>query len=295
MDGALGTELLRLVSGARAEETTAADKTGPFMLETLNVTAPDLVRGVHRRYLEAGAESLLTNTFLAPHQADERRQAQEVRAGLELARQVAGRHVFVVGSIGTVMNDSSEALAAALRAIRLLDGADALLLETQSSCRLAEALLEEMPARGPTIPLLVSFTFVRQGILDRSKPPPTMPILEEDQAEALARWAEAHRPRVAALGVNCGRELGPEQILGILRRYRRHTDLPLLVRPNAGSPRRLDDRWVYPHTPEIMARNVPAFIEAGATLIGGCCGTSPAHIEAFARTLTELGMRNAER
>jgi 5-methyltetrahydrofolate--homocysteine methyltransferase len=86
---------------------------------------------------------------------------------------------------------------------------------------------------------------------------------------------------VAALGVNCGREIGLDEILAILRRYRQVTDLPLFARPNAGTPRRVGNRWVYPLTPEQYAARLPELLATGVAMVGGCCGTPPAHIAAL--------------
>jgi 5-methyltetrahydrofolate--homocysteine methyltransferase len=97
--------------------------------------------------------------------------------------------------------------------------------------------------------------------------------------ETYARHAESHG--VAALGVNCGRDIGMGDIIEIIRRYRHETDLPLFARPNAGTPTKQGDSWVYPHTPVAMAARLPELLEAGASMIGGCCGTTPEHIAAF--------------
>ena len=86
---------------------------------------------------------------------------------------------------------------------------------------------------------------------------------------------------VAALGVNCGRDIGMDEIIEIIRRYRAVTDLPLFARPNAGTPRKKGKRWIYPHTPEAMTARLPELLEAGVSMVGGCCGTTPEHIAAF--------------
>src|SRR5439155_108011 len=82
----------------------------------------------------------------------------------------------------------------------------------------------------------------------------------------------------AALGVNCGREIGMSEIIQIVRRYRQVTDLPLFARPNAGTPERSAKRWLHPQTPADMAARLPELLETGLAMIGGCCGTTPAHI-----------------
>jgi 5-methyltetrahydrofolate--homocysteine methyltransferase len=81
--------------------------------------------------------------------------------------------------------------------------------------------------------------------------------------------------------VNCGRDIGMNEIIEIVRRYRAYTDLPLFARPNAGAPTRSDGHWHYPQAPQEMASHVPVLLAAGAHMVGGCCGTTPAHIAAF--------------
>jgi 5-methyltetrahydrofolate--homocysteine methyltransferase len=86
---------------------------------------------------------------------------------------------------------------------------------------------------------------------------------------------------VAALGVNCGKDMGLEDILHVIEQYREETDLPVFVRPSAGTPTRNRGDWVYPLSAEMMASWLPRLLAAGATMIGGCCGTTPKHIAAF--------------
>ena len=85
--------------------------------------------------------------------------------------------------------------------------------------------------------------------------------------------------------------MGIDEILTVVRCYREETDLPIFVRPNAGTPTRVGDRWVYPHTPEQMAARLPELLEAGVSMVGGCCGTTPAHIAAFRPIIDEWNAR----
>ncbi len=89
-------------------------------------------------------------------------------------------------------------------------------------------------------------------------------------------------PRV---GVNCGWDIDMDDVIEIIRRYRHETDLPLFARPNAGTPIPEGEHRVYPHTPAVMAARLPELLEAGASMVGGCCGTTPEHIAAFQRVL----------
>ena len=86
---------------------------------------------------------------------------------------------------------------------------------------------------------------------------------------------------IAALGVNCGLDVEIYDIIHIVKEYRGATDLPILVRPNAGTPKRVENQWEYPITAARMAERLPELLEAGVSMVGGCCGTTPDHIAAF--------------
>ena len=126
-------------------------------------------------------------------------------------------------------------------------------------------------------PLLLSLSF-------RRTPLGRLVTFSGHAPETFARHAERHG--VAALGVNCGRDIDMDDIIEVVRRYRAVTDLPLFARPNAGTPTKQGDRWIYPHTAEAMAARLPELLEAGVNMIGGCCGTTPEHIAAF-RTMID--------
>jgi 5-methyltetrahydrofolate--homocysteine methyltransferase len=278
MDGAMGTELRRA--------GLADDGCG----ERWNLAHPDRVRAIHQAYADAGAECLLTNSFqanpvaLARHGLEARLEAIS-QSAVALARSVGGPDRFVIADVGPVLTESGEFadLAVLDRVIRSLHGADALLLETCSTTRALEAaqyVCQQMrPSAGG--PVLLSLAYRRDaagGLVTLSGHPP----------ETYAQHARRHG--VAALGVNCGRDIGMDEIVEIVRRYRRVTDLPLLARPNAGAPTRAGGRWIYPHTPETMAGRLPELLAAGITLVGGCCGTTPEHLAAF-RPVVDLTRR----
>jgi 5-methyltetrahydrofolate--homocysteine methyltransferase len=268
MDGAMGTELQRagLHKGARGE--------------LWNLQQPERVRAIHQDYMAAGAECLLTNTFLALAQmlTGRPRDAEQTSAildvGLQLARSACGPHGFVLADIGPVLEGFGCADLLAnkplVRVVRSMRRADALLLETYSSPGVIEAVrfLHEVAAEADT-PILLSMTFLRTSTGE----PRTFS----------GHWPEsfASIPHIAALGVNCGRDIGMDKVIEIIRRYRKVTDLPLFARPNAGTPTRVRNQWVYPHTPQDMAARLPELLEAGVAMVGGCCGTTPEHIAAF--------------
>ncbi len=148
--------------------------------------------------------------------------------------------------------------------------ADAILIETCSTPRVQLAI--ERIAGQTSVPILMSITYMREAnghIHSISDYPP--------------EWFAAHAKRwgAAALGVNCGRDLGIDEIVEILRRYRQETDLPLFARPNAGTPTIVGDTWTFPLSPAKLAGRLPEILEAGAVMVGGCCGTTPAHIAAM--------------
>ncbi len=255
MDGAMGTELQRAGIGEEC-------------YELWNLTHPEKVLAIHRAYVAAGAEVLLTNTFQANPKALERwgcadRLGHIFAASMDLARQAAGPERFVVLDVGPLDDARSmgEFLATAGAS------ADAILLETQS--KLSPCIALASVAR---LPVFVSFAFLRTQAGDLQ----TGTGLSPQDVALLANDLGA-----SALGVNCGREISVEDCAEVLRCYRMETDLPLFARPNAGTPRREGEHWVYPRSPEGMAAALPDLLAAGAVMIGGCCGTTPDHIAAF--------------
>jgi 5-methyltetrahydrofolate--homocysteine methyltransferase len=265
MDGAMGSELQRagLPLGACGE--------------LWNLTQSERVRAIHQAYVDAGAQCLLTNTFqanpsaLAKHGQSEQLEAIN-HAALQLARSVAGTERFVLADVGPLKEDWNAApMKLVLESLR---GVDGILLETYSDVHalwiVKYVCLPLVAAK--EVPVLLSITYRRtsDGLLTThgGQPP-----------EVYGRLAEQYG--VAALGVNCGREIGMDDVIHILGRYRQVTDLPLFARPNAGTPVPVGERWLYPHRPETMAAQVPALLETGVAMIGGCCGTTPEHIAAF--------------
>ncbi len=232
--------------------------------EAWNLTHAEQVQAIHQCYVNAGADCLLTHTFqanptaLARHGLQDR-LAEIGRAALDNARSAHPR--FVLGDIGPLILTELESVVEALR------DADALLLETWSDPSVLEA------ARKITsLSVLVSLTYRRD---DSGRVSSTSGHAPEWFAERAADH------NIAALGVNCGRDIGMNEIIDIVCRYRRHTPLPLFARPNAGTPMRERDVWQYPLTPQRMAEHLPALMDAGANMIGGCCGTTPEHVAAL--------------
>jgi methionine synthase I (cobalamin-dependent) len=272
MDGAMGTELLRIKAAL------------PHCLAECNLTCPGAITAVHQAYCAAGAQVLLTNTFQANPLAMAPAEAEKIcKAGVELARLAAGPGRFILGNVGPMLAGgpprevfNPQALGQIMAA---LAGVDGIILETWSSpeaLRVVQWIFHQADILDG-LPLLLSLSY--QRFTDGK-----LATQSGHEPETFARHAKRHG--VAALGVNCGKDIGIEETVAILRRYRKMTDLPLFARPNAGSPTCKDGEWVYPLGPAQMAEGVPAMVNAEARMIGGCCGTTPAHLAAIGQKLT---------
>jgi methionine synthase I (cobalamin-dependent)/5,10-methylenetetrahydrofolate reductase len=242
---------------------------------------------LHVAFIRAGSDLILTNTYganpakLAPHKLDDRFEAIN-QAGVKLAREareVAGRDVLIGGSIGPLgaapgrvspdeMEEAFSAQAAALEG----RGVDLFVLETFTS--LEELLIAARAARSvAALPLIAQVTV-------------------GDDAETVAGLAAAAVPRAlagldpVAVGVNCS--LGPQTVLAGLESMRAGTDLPLTAQANAGMPNVSTGRLVYPNaSPEYFGEYAAHALQLGAVLIGGCCGTTPEHVAAIRRAVSE--------
>ncbi|MFO0586036.1 MAG: bifunctional homocysteine S-methyltransferase/methylenetetrahydrofolate reductase [Polyangiaceae bacterium] len=262
--------------------------------EQLNVARPDVVKRIHADYLAAGAQVLLTNTFGAnKFRLDRHGLGSEVRsynlAGARNAREIAGHEAYVAGSIGPtglvpgVM--TKEELAAAEQtfaeqAEALVEGGvDLLVIETFRHTEEIEIAIRAARKAAPGIPLLASMTFDATETVADGSPP-------EKVAEILRSFG------VDMLGVNCGD--GPQLSLAMAERMR-GAGLPLCVQPNAGLPRNVDGRLLYMATPEYFDVFARRMIQLGASMIGGCCGTTPDHIRWMANSVRMLsGLASVE-
>lgn len=250
----------------------------------------DKVVAIHADYAAAGATVLTTNTFganaikLGKHGLAAR--AAELNAlGVKAARQAAdaaGGDVLValdMGPTGELMSPFGElTFDRAYAAFReqadagRAAGADLAIIETMSS--LAEGKIAALAARDAGLPFVLSFTFEASGR-----------TLMGDTPECCAVTAEALGAEL--LATNCSG--GPEQMLPIIQTYAASTSLPLLCQPNAGLPQVINGQTTFPYSPEAMLEPMRALIAAGADAIGGCCGTTPAHISAF--SALEFGLK----
>ncbi|MDR1833485.1 MAG: methionine synthase [Propionibacteriaceae bacterium] len=282
-DGAMGTQLLK-------HKFTSDDFEGhQSCFELLNVTRPDVIAGIHRSYLAAGADCVETNTFgvnfgsLGDHGLVER-AFELAQAAAAIARQVADEfdRRFVLGSLGPgtklptlqyasygELRDVYEQAAAGL----IAGGADGFQIETCQDLLQAKAAVvgarRALAAAGRELPVLVNVTFESNGAM----------LLGTDILAALTALSHLG---VDGIGLNCG--TGPAEMAGHLRTLAANTGLPLVCMPNAGLPELTAAGAIYPLGPEEFAAQVLAYAaEFGLSLIGGCCGTTPAHIAALAQ------------
>lgn len=250
-----------------------------------NLSHPELVEEVARAYVEAGSQIILTNTFgsnavtLERHGLADRVEAIN-RAGVEISRRAAAGKAKVFASIGPsgvmlMMGDKTPdqlRAAFALQAEALArGGADGLVIETMSDP--AEALLALEAAKATGLPVVVCMTFDSGKNRDRTM----MGTTPEQAAEQLtAAGADV-------IGANCG--AGPETYVQICRRLKSATDRPVWIKPNAGLPEVVNGQTVYRLSCDDFASYVPQLVDAGASFVGGCCGTTPEFIRAICRVL----------
>ncbi len=270
LDGATGTNLQSrgLAHGQLSES---------WVLEQ-----PDKIVQLHRDFIQAGANVILTCTFNGNHyrlqHVDMQNEADEInRRAIHLAQQAAeNTEVYIAGSLGPTghmltplgtLNPLDAEKSYAAQALSLSEaGADVLVVETQFD--LAEASAAVRGVRSVSgLPLVVSFSYDRGSRT-------MMGVKPSQAAEEMGKLG------VDIIGINCGRSL--EENLKALIELRAATALPIWFKPNAGLPRfEADGSTIYDVTPIEMGENTQLWLDAGANLVGGCCGTSPAHLAAI--------------
>ena len=293
-DGARWRALLRtpgpiLADGAMGTMLFEAGLTSGDSPERWNVERPDVIRGIHQAYRAAGSRILLTNTFggnrfrLALHGLDTR-VAELNEAAARLAVEVAhapGSDAVVAGDIGpsggilAPLGDLERAdavkgfaeQAAALHA----GGVDVFWIETMSALEEVEAALEGIRQAAPGVPVVITLSFDTHGHT-------MMGVSPEQAAKELTALG------AAAVGGNCG--LGPAELLPAMVAMRAAApDAVLVAKPNAGLPVLEDGRAVYQGSPGEMADYAQRLVAAGVRIVGGCCGSAPAHLRAMADAL----------
>jgi 5-methyltetrahydrofolate--homocysteine methyltransferase len=264
--------------------------------ELWNDTHPDVVRGIHQGYFDAGAHLVETNTFggtaLKLHEYDERmghdmgaRTRELNEKGVRLARAACPPGGFVAGSIGptsylpldygvgknvatdeeyfATFREQAQALAAA--------GVDCFAVETMMFPQEAEAAIRACKVVAD-LPVMATMFFQYEELHDRDRT-----MWGESPADVAKQLLAAGADIV---GMNCGR--GPDRAIVIIREMRQVTDAPLIAYPNAGLPITTGGRTTYELGPEEMVKDYPALLDAGCNIVGGCCGSNPEHIRLIA-------------
>ena len=276
VDGAMGTQLQ--LAGLGLGECGSA----------WNLDHPERLTAIHAAYVEAGCDAVITNSFganrwvLGRYGLDGR--VEEVnRSAAQIARRAAGDGTCVLGDVGPCGGllpplgaiDPGELLEEFTRQARaLLDGgADGIIIETMTAVE--EVTIAVRAARAAAAPFVIAslaFDHLPNGLMR------TMMGVAPERAAQAALEAGAD-----IVGANCGTSMTTGDFARVVEAIRRVTDRPVIVQANAGTPELIDGRAVYSLPPEALADGMAEVVAAGASLVGGCCGTTPAHIAALAR------------
>ncbi len=276
LDGAMGTEL---------------DKRGLMSRGENNLHAPDVVLEIHREYAQCGCRALITNTltmnriYIETHGVGVSVKAVN-QAGAELARQAASEGQYVLGdmsSTGQLLEPygtykESEFYDAFKEQATILAeaGVDGFIIETM--CDLGEALCALRACKENfSLPAIVSIAFSTEANGGRT-------IMGNSAEECAKKLTDAGADVV---GANCG-DLDPSQMAAVVSCLRSATSLPILAQPNAGKPKLMAGKTLFDMTPSDFATGIAECLRAGASIVGGCCGTSPQHIRAVGKLLLEM-------
>jgi 5-methyltetrahydrofolate--homocysteine methyltransferase len=282
-DGAMGTQLML----AGLEQGSCG--------EAWNLTHPDRVLAIQRRYAEAGSDCILTNTFggsriMLNRHGQKDNVAEINQAAVQIAREAFGdRGGFVIGDIGpfggllepygdfTVQQVSDAFLEQAQALVSA--GADAIIIETQTS--LEELTLSIRAARAAGAPCVIG-SMAYDVTLDGSTFRTMMGVDPEQAAELMVELG------ADVVALNCGTGMDMQRARDAVLRYRAVTDLPIMAQPNAGLPKLVQMKVVYDESPEDMVTGVEPLLAAGANIVGACCGSTPDHIRTFRRAIDEF-------
>ena len=275
LDGAMGTEL---------------DKRGLMARGQTNFDAPEAVMAIHEQYLQCGCHAVTTNTltmnriFIETHNVGV--SVRDVnKAGAELARQAAGADRYVLGDIsstgqllepyGTYKESQFYDAFREQAEILAESGVDGFIIETMFDLREAVCAVRACKENS-SLPVIVSMAFTTEKKGGRT--------MMGDSAEQCAKsFADAGAD---AVGANCG-DLVPSQMAIVVSLLKSAMSLPVLAQPNAGRPKLVGSETVFEMVPAAFAEGIAECVRAGARLVGGCCGTTPAHIRAVAQILKE--------
>lgn len=245
-----------------------------------NLTSADLVEKAHRLYLDAGADCLTTNSFSLNRiysDLTDQQLADSLRAAMEAALNAAGGRAFVFGDMGPSgqmlppygSGDPQRIYEAYCRQVEIMAGypLSGLIVETVFHLAEAELMVQACHDQAPQLPVIFTMTFCTA-----KKGGATM---MGDRSEDICAFAQKHG--VAVVGANCG-DLSPKDYPPIIEALKQ-AGVPILLQPNAGKPQYTENKAVvYPLSPEKFAAEMAVCRQAGAQLLGGCCGTTPEHI-----------------
>jgi 5-methyltetrahydrofolate--homocysteine methyltransferase len=278
LDGAMGTQLAAL---------------GMEMGGQNNLTHPDAVEQIHRQYAECGCHLLITNTltmnriYIETHNLDV--GVREVNlAGVKLAKAVIGQNQFVLGdmsSTGKILEPYGdlpevEAMEAFKEQATALaeGGVDGFIVETVFDLREAFCAIRACKEVAP-LPIIASMAFSTSEKGGRT-------LMGDTASQCAKAMGEAG---VKVVGANCG-NLDPYQMAEVVAAMHQATALPILVQPNAGTPKLLGDKTVFDMSPSDFVSGISECLQNGASIVGGCCGTTPDHILAVANLLKQRGL-----
>lgn len=256
--------------------------------DELNLTNPQLIESIHKEYFNAGAEMLTTNTFGANYYRlknfNLEKKLKEINAkAVGIAKKIAGSEAFVAGSIGPLSNP--------VEPLGLISREDAILAFAEQA-----KILEE---NGVDVFQLETFSYINDLLvaLEAVKSVSSLPIIAQlnvnPDGTAVGNFnpsdksaVELERAGADVIGLNCSN--GPQGLMAGLEQMARVTTKPLIARPNAGSPRNIEGRQIFMGTPEYFSSFTRKYIKLGVKVIGGCCGTTPAHIKEMKASVDSL-------
>jgi len=285
-DGAMGTQLML----AGLEQGACG--------EAWNLTHPDRVLAIQKRYADAGADCIITNTFggsriMLRRHGHEAELAELNAAGAKIAREAfGGRAGYVLGDVGPLgallepygeLTEAEAASALEEQCVALVKaGVDAIIIETQTGLEELGLAIDAAKAAGaPTIIASLAYDLSTDGTFYKTM----MGVSPEDAAEFVTDRG-AH-----IVALNCGTGMDMVGAARVAREYRSRTSLPIMVQPNAGLPVLENLKAVYKQLPSDMAKSVPEALEADAAIIGSCCGSTPDHTRAIREVVDAFAKR----
>jgi methionine synthase I (cobalamin-dependent)/5,10-methylenetetrahydrofolate reductase len=256
--------------------------------DELNLVNPDIVKEVHQEYVQSGADIIETNTFGANKYKLKKFGLEDKvhainRAGALIARETAGEEIFVAGSIGplglkiepwgqTAVQEAEGAFSEQAQGL-LEGGVDLFILETFSDINEIRQAIKAIQKLGQDLTIIAEMTIEENGNSLYGTTP-------EVFTKKLEEW------KAQVIGLNCS--VGPAHMLQCIEKMSKITTVPLSAMPNAGIPSEVEGRNIYLCSPEYMAEYAKRFILSGVKVVGGCCGTTPAHIRAMRRAIKAL-------